>query len=237
MLSPETTAQLIVQAQEGDEQAKNTLISENMPLIISVVKRFRGRQVEYDDLIQLGSLGLLKAIMNFDASFNVRFSTYAVPMIAGEIKRYIRDDGSIKVSRALKSTAAKIAKYVQEFAEENKREPTVDEIALKLEMSPEDIVFAMDSSKGMLSLYEKSEEDSLSLIDKLSDNGSEEIFDKVLINQIIDKLPEREKKLIILRYFRDKTQSEIAVELGVSQVQVSRLENKILEKLKAEIDE
>lgn len=236
MLDVDETLSLIRLAQQNeDNDAKGTLVKENMPLIISIVKRYRGRNVEYDDLIQLGSMGLLKAIMNFDAGFGVKFSTYAVPMIIGEIKRFLRDDGAIKVSRALKATAAKIAQFTESFKQEFKREPSVDEISKELGIEREEAVFAMDSNKYPLSLYEKGNDDeNLSLIDKLSTSNGEEFLDKLLLSQLIEKLPEREKKIIILRYFRDKTQSEIADELGVSQVQVSRLESKILEKLKTD---
>ncbi len=234
MLDLETTLRLIIEAQNGCDNAKNTLTVENMPLIISIVKRYKGRGAEYDDLIQLGSLGLLKAIMNFDVEFGVRFSTYAVPMIIGEIKRYLRDDGLVKVSRALKSLGAKIAKFSEEYKHKNSKEPTIDEIATEFGLDREEIVFAMDGNKYPISLYEKSSDDDITLIDKIAVNDGEQEFDKLMISELIEKLPEREKKLIILRYYRDKTQSEIASELGVSQVQVSRLEGKILEKLKGD---
>lgn len=238
MLSFEETKSAIQLAQTGDEEAKETLIRENMPLIKSIVKRYRGKNVEYDDLIQLGSMGLLKAINNFDLSFGVKFSTYAVPMIAGEIKRFLRDDGALKVSRALKITAIKIAQFTETFKHENNREPTIDEIANSLEIEREEAVFAMDSARYPLSLYEKSDEDgNLHLIDKIVvDNRDDEMIDKMLLSEVIGKLSERDRKIILLRYFRDKTQSEVAGELGVSQVQVSRLESKILEKLKESLE-
>lgn len=232
MLSQSETAELIGLAQTGDERAKNVLIEQNMPLVISIVKRYRGRGVEYDDLIQLGSIGLLKAVVNFDMKFAVKFSTYAVPMIVGEIKRFIRDDGVIKVSRAIKITAYKIARYINEFTEINKKSPTIDEISENLGIDKEEIVFAMDSAKTPVSLFHRDDEDALQIIDKIPDNSSEIMLDKVILREVIDKLDEREKKIIMLRYFRDKTQNEIAEEMGVSQVQISRLENKILKKLR-----
>lgn len=235
----EETKKLILKAQAGDEEAKEFLIEDNMPLIKSIVKRYRGKTVEYDDLIQLGSLGLLKAILNFDISYGVKFSTYAVPMIAGEIKRYIRDDGSIKVSRALKLASYKIAQFCESYNHEYNREPTIDEIAENLGIEKEEAVFAMESTRFPLSLYEKADEESgLTLIDKIViENSDDDVIDKLQLFDVIKNLPDRDKKIILLRYFRDKTQSEVAEELGVSQVQVSRLESKIIEKLKNELDE
>lgn len=233
MLSHEETLELIAQAQNGDDNAKEKLIEHNMPLVKSIAKRFYGR-LEFDDLIQLGSMGFIKAINNFDPSFEVRFSTYAVPMIMGEIKRFIRDDGSIKVSRALKTLSLKISRYVEEFKNVYLREPTFEEISKSLSVDMNDIVFALDASKMVVSIYAESEESGGALIDRLivDEHTSDDALDKILMKEIINSLPEREKKIIILRYFRDKTQSEVAKEMGVSQVQVSRLEGKILQKLK-----
>lgn len=237
MLEPAEINALIIQAQQGDENAKEKLIFENMPLIKSVVKRYRGKSVEYDDLIQLGSMGLLKAVLNFDLSYNVRFSTYAVPMIAGEIKRFMRDDGSIKVSRALKVLSYKIIKFSETFRNEHNVEPTIDQIAEAMEIDKEEVVFALDSSRFPISLYEKIDDESgLNLIDKIVvENKEDENLDKILLFEALKDLCERDKKIILLRYFRDKTQSEVACELGVSQVQISRLESKILSKLKEKI--
>lgn len=239
MLEPEETVRLIALAQKGDEESRETLVRENMPLIKSVVRRYVGRNVEYDDLLQLGSMGLLKAVINFDTSFAVRFSTYAVPMIAGEIKRFLRDDGTIKVSRALKVLAFRIAKATEEFKQEQNREPTIDEIAERVGIEKEEVVFAMDSSRYPLPLYDTSDdENNPNLIDKIVvEVNDDEQLDKILLNECIKKLSERDKKIILLRYFRDKTQSEVAAELGVSQVQISRLESKILEKMKEELKE
>ncbi len=232
MLDPEQTFRLIEQAQNGDNSAKGELIKQNIPLIISVAKRYKSRGVEYDDLIQLGSIGLLKAIMNFNSGFDVKFSTYAVPMIVGEIKRYLRDDGIVKVSRALKQTAYKITRFCSEFAEENKRSPTVDEIAQALNIEAADIAYALDSSKTPVSLFDKPDSDSISLIEKLSYDNESDNLDKLVLSDLIARLNPREQKIVYLRYFRDKTQSEVAAELGVSQVQVSRLESRIIEKLR-----
>lgn len=237
MLSHEETLCLIQQAQSGDNDAKDALIEQNMPLIKSVVKRFRGR-LEYEDLIQLGAMGFTKAMMGFDASFCVRFSTYAVPMITGEIKRFLRDDGQIKVSRYAKTLSHKIAMYTDQQEKAGKPSPTVDELASVFECDESDIIFALDTTKMVLSLNESIDEDEdLTLGDKIADkNTPEKELDKLIIKDAISSLPERERKIIVLRYFRDKTQSEVAKELGVSQVQVSRLESKILAKIKENFD-
>lgn len=234
MLEADETFKLIEAAKGGDSQASEKLITENMPLIKSVVRRYSGKSVEYEDLIQLGSMGLLKAILNFDSSYGVRFSTYAVPMIAGEIKRFIRDDGVVKVSRALKVLAYNMSKYIETFNQENNREPTVVELSEKFNIDKEEVVFALDSTRYPLSLYDKSDdENNLSLIDKISINyDDDEAIDKIILFELIKQLPVRDKKIIMLRYFRDKTQSEVAEILGVSQVQISRLENKIITRLK-----
>lgn len=227
---------LIKQAQNGSEEAKAKILSENSPLIKSVIRRFKNKGVEYEDLYQLGSIGFLKAIRNFSSNFNVKFSTYAVPMIAGEVKRFLRDDGYIKVSRSTKSLAAKIAYFSQIYKNEHQESPKVEEIAAQFGIEPQDVVFAMDSGKFPVSIYDKSDDEhSQSLLDKLAATDStDDNLDKILLKDMINKLDEREKKIIILRYFRDKTQSEVARVLRVSQVQVSRLETKILEKLKSE---
>ena len=228
---------LIVLAQQGDENAKSTLLAENMPLIKSIIRRYRNTVIEYDDLIQLGSLGLYKAMMNFDTSFNVRFSTYAVPMISGEIKRQIRDDGPVKVSRSTKTLALLINKYTDEFRGEKGREPTIDEIAEHFKIDSYEVVFTMDSTHMPVSLYEKYDDDSGSyLIDNIRTvDKTEELIDHIMLKDLIEKLDERDKKIILLRYYRDKTQSEVAEILGVSQVQVSRLETKILASLKEKL--
>lgn len=234
MIEHNKTLELIKIAQQGDEDALSLLVTSNMPLIKSIIKRYKSRNLEYDDLLQLGSIGLIKAVKNFDCSYNVRFSTYAVPMITGEIKRFIRDDGAIKVSRSIKLLAHKINQYIEEVKKIKSSAPTLDEIAEEFDIEKHDIAFILDSSRMPLSLYSKSEdENSLNLIDKLvNEDNTEDIIDRMLIRDIINMLPDREKKIIIYRYFRDKTQSEIASEIGISQVQISRLESKILEKIR-----
>lgn len=233
MFDVEKTSDLIQKSKDGDKDALDALIVENTPLVKSVVRRYSGKNVEYDDLMQLGSMGLLKAIKNFDENFNVRFSTYAVPMIAGEIKRFIRDDGAVKVSRALKLLAYKIGKFKDDFSKTNNREPTIDEISKEFNVDKEEVVFALDSTRYPLSLNDtQGDDEGAPLIDKIGENTSNDLDDKIILKGVIKDLPEREKKIIILRYYRDKTQSEVAGIMGVSQVQISRIENKILSKIK-----
>ena len=233
MFDVEKTSDLIQKSKDGDKDALDALIVENTPLVKSVVRRYSGKNVEYDDLMQLGSMGLLKAIKNFDENFNVRFSTYAVPMIAGEIKRFIRDDGAVKVSRALKLLAYNIGKFKDDFSKTNNREPTIDEISKEFNVDKEEVVFALDSTRYPLSLNDTQSDDAgAPLIDKIGENTSNDLDDKIILKGMIKNLPEREKKIIILRYYRDKTQSEVAGIMGVSQVQISRIENKILSKIK-----
>lgn len=233
MFDVEKTSDLIQKSKDGDKDALDALIVENTPLVKSVVRRYSGKNVEYDDLMQLGSMGLLKAIKNFDENFNVRFSTYAVPMIAGEIKRFIRDDGAVKVSRSLKLLAFNIGKFKDDFSKSNNREPTIDEISKEFNVDKEEVVFALDSTRYPLSLNDtQGDDEGAPLIDKIGENTSNDLDDKIILKGVIKDLPEREKKIIILRYYRDKTQSEVAGIMGVSQVQISRIENKILSKIK-----
>lgn len=233
MLDRETTNLLIRQAKAGDSAAKERLLSENTNLIKSIVKRYLNKGVEYDDLFQLASMGLLKAIGGFDESFGVRFSTYAVPMISGEIKRFMRDDGSIKVSRAIKATAKLINKYVEEYTLEHGCQPTVKAISEQFKMPQSEVVFTMGSTHMPVSIYAQSDykdEKSQYLLDRLpQDDRQEEMLDVMELRSAISDLPERDKKIIMLRYFRDMTQAEVAAMLGVSQVQVSRIENKIMQ--------
>lgn len=238
MLSHEETLALIKLAQAGDERAKNTLIEENSPLVKSVIKRFIGKGIEYDDLYQLGCLGFIKAVNHFDTNFNVKFSTYVVPMIDGEVKRFMRDDGCIKVSRAIKQQNLKINKFVDEYQKTHQQKPKIEDIARAFKMDAQDVVFTMDSAKMPVSIYATSDssESSGLLIDKFVQvDIIDDITNNILLKDALRELESRDKKIILMRFFRDKTQSEIAKELGVSQVQVSRLENKILEKLRNKI--
>lgn len=236
MFSFEETLRHIRKAKSGDEKSKEILIKQNSLLIKSIVQRFLGKNVDYDDLYQLGSMGLLKAINNFDEKFGVKFSTYAVPMIIGEIKRYLRDDGEIKVSRIIKMQAREINKFVENYEVKFGKSPDIDAISASLKISKEDVVLALDSSKMPVSLYtsvDDGEDKGQAIIDKIPSGFSEdEHIDSLYLKSLLATLNERERKLIILRYFRDKTQGEVAAILGVSQVQVSRLENKILTRLK-----
>ena len=240
MLDVEQTNLLIRKAKSGDSGAKETLILENNNLIKSIVRRYLGKGVEYDDLYQLASMGLLKAVSGFDESFGVRFSTYAVPMIAGEIKRFMRDDGSIKVSRAIKSLAKRINIFVEEYTVVHGNQPTVKQIAEEFDLPESEVVFTMGSSHMPLSIYSQGEykdKKTQELLEKLPvEDRQEEIVDSLQLKTAIDGLPEREKKVIMLRYFRDMTQSEVAAMLGVSQVQVSRIENKILETFRKQLN-
>ena len=233
-MEQEVTVKLVQLAQNGDVNAKGELFKANSPLIKSIVRRYKNKGVEYDDLYQLGSIGLLKAIKNFSSDFGVKFSTYAVPMIAGEIKRHLRDDGFIKVSRSTKSLAVKISYFVDKIKNDENRSPSVEEIAKEFSIEPSEVVFAIDSAKIPLSLYNKGDdEQGQALFEKitLGDETDNEI-DKMVIRDVISSLPERERKIIFLRYYRDRTQSEVAKVLNVSQVQISRIESKIIKKIK-----
>ncbi len=240
MLDKEMTYELICKAKKGDKDAKEILITQNSPLIKSVIKKYLNKGIEFDDLFQLGSLGFLKAIENFDETFGVKFSTYAVPMIAGEVKRFIRDNGIIKVSRSTKQLNLKINKFIEKYLNIHEKSPTIDIIAKEFDISEQEVVYALDSSVKPMSLFtlvgdEGGKEQYL--IDKVEDEGyGVNNIDNYVLYNAIKELPIRERKIIILRYFRDKTQKEIANELGVSQVQVSRLENKILQKIKCRLD-
>lgn len=239
MLSFEKTNEYLIKAKAGDMQAKGILIKENENLIKSLVRKFKNKGETYEDLYQIACVGFIKAINNFDLSFGVRFSTYLVPMITGEIKRFLRDDGLIKVSRIIKQQRLLINNYIESFKNENLGEsPTIEQVCRALKMEESEVVMALDSAKMPISIYDKQDDDDsgLELIDKIAEQGEEEkMVDRIMLKTMIDELPLRDKKIILLRYFRDKTQTETAKALGVSQVQVSRLENKIIKKLKSKI--
>ena len=238
MLDADEIKLLVSKAQAGDEAAKNQLIEQNSPLIKSIIKRFCGKGLEYDDLYQLGCLGFVKAIKNFDPSFNVKFSTYVVPMVIGEVKRFMRDDGAIKVSRAIKSLNLKINKFVEGYVSEHKTSPSIETIAKHFGAEEGEIVLAMDSAKMPISLYapaENSQSGAL-VIDGVDAIASDEnLMDKITVREILTGLSKRDRAIIMMRYFYDKTQSEIAQKLNISQVQVSRLENRILSNLKKKL--
>ena len=235
-LTYERTMELIPLAKGGDVDAMEELVRCNMALVRSIVKKYVNRGVEYDDLYQIGSMGLVKAVKNFDPAYNVRFSTYAVPMIAGEIKRYLRDDGMIKVSRSLKELAGKAAAAQVELSSRLGRDPGIQELAEYMGENPEEISMAMDASRPHISIYEPvyGDEGDALVMDKLtgSSDGDDDALDRIMLQQLMSILEPREQKIIMLRYFRDKTQSEIAASMGISQVQVSRLESRIMKKLR-----
>ncbi len=237
-MSHEETQLLIKRAQSGDKSAEETLIVGNIALVKSIVRGYLNRGTDYDDLVQIGSIGLLKAIKGYDSSYNVRFSTYAVPMISGEIKRFLRDDGIIKVSRSLKENAIKIFRAQEMLKNELGRDPDISEIAQKTGMLSEDIVEALDAVRDPISIYEPVFQDKDSkaalLLDTMPDMSVKEdahVIDNLLLQQLLKSLSERERKIVLLRFYRDKTQSEIAKIIGVSQVQVSRIITHTLDKL------
>jgi RNA polymerase sporulation-specific sigma factor len=231
------TLELIKKVQEGDESAKEVIVEENLGLIWSVVRKFTNRGHEADDLFQIGAIGLLKCIDKFDLSFNVKFSTYAVPMIMGEIRRFLRDDGMIKVSRPLKELSKK-AKYMQEnLTKENGKSPTISELAAALDTDVEELVVAMESAIDVESLYatiHQGDGTPVYLIDKLDQKqgSTNSMIEKIALSEVIDNLKPKEKQIVTLRYFEDKTQTEVAKIIGVSQVQVSRIEKKVLQAMR-----
>ena len=242
LLSHEETLKLILMAQEGDKEAKEKLVKHNIGLVKSVLRGFSNRGYDMEDLFQIGSIGLLKAIDRFDPSFDVKFSTYAVPMIAGEIKRFLRDDGMIKVSRSLKQTANRV-RYAQEnLSKILGREPTIQEISDELDIDKEDIIMALESSYQLDYLYDVIHQDDgnpLKVIDTISVNedSEDELIDSIVLKEVLSHLKERDRQVIILRYFKDKTQVEVAELLGISQVQVSRIEKRIIEEIKSKLAE
>ena len=231
---------LIGRAHQGDKEARDTLVEKNTGLVHSIVKRFLNRGVEMEDLFQIGTIGLLKAIDKFDCSFDVKFSTYAVPMITGEIKRYL-DQGMIKVSRSLKEINAKAYRVHEALFAESGREPGLEEIAEKIAVTREELVMAMEAGAQIESLQKmiyQGDGSGIVLEDKIEEpeNGQESLLNKMLLEQLLGSLEAKERELIYLRFFQEKTQMQIAGELGISQVQVSRMEKKILKVLRERID-
>lgn len=220
---------LIALSQSGDNAARDRLVNCNIRLVWSVVQRFMNRGYEPEDLFQIGCIGLLKSVDKFDLSYDVKFSTYAVPMIIGEIQRFLRDDGTLKVSRSLKEMANKVRKKRDELSKLLGRLPTVKEVADELGVTPEDVVFAQEANKPPASIHEtvfENDGDPITLMDQIADETQERWFDKLALHEAIDGLTDRERLIVYLRYYRDQTQSEVATRLGISQVQVSRLEKK-----------
>ncbi|MEW9095102.1 MAG: RNA polymerase sporulation sigma factor SigF [Clostridiaceae bacterium] len=229
--------QLIKKARDGDKEALNNVVEINLPLVSAISKKFLNRGYEYEDIYQIGCMGLIKAINNFDSNYGVKFSTYAVPMIMGEIKRFIRDDGIIKVSRSIKNTARKLHYDKEALAKELNREPTIEELSEYSGIDTEEIVFASESINNMQYLYDTIHQDDgspIMLIDKISENYEEdsEIVNRIALKEAISKLDVKSRQIIMLRYFKDKTQVEVAKMLGISQVQVSRIEKRVLKMMK-----
>lgn len=230
---------LIKQSQDGHQEARDLIVQKNMRLVWSVVQRFLNRGYEPDDLFQIGCIGLLKSVDKFDLSYDVKFSTYAVPMIIGEIQRFIRDDGTVKVSRSLKETGNKIRRTRDELSKRLGRVPTIIEIAEFLDITPEEVVLAQEASRAPSSIHEtvyENDGDPITLMDQIADNSETKWFDKIALKEAIRELDERERLIVYLRYYKDQTQSEVASRLGISQVQVSRLEKKILQQMKDQMD-
>ena len=227
------TIELIRRSRAGDKLAREQVITENMPLVYSIVKRFAGRGYDAEDLSQIGAIGLIKAVDNFNMDFDVKFSTYAVPVISGEIKRFMRDDGMVKVSRTLKENGIRIRHVADDLAAELGREATLEELSAATEMKREDIVLALEAGNEVESLHKtvyQKEGSEISLMERIPSekDEAETIVNQLLLEQLLEELNEQEKKLIKLRYFEEKTQTQIAGMLGLSQVQVSRMEKRVL---------
>lgn len=235
-------SELLPLAKAGDLEAMNKLIEINLPLVSSISKKFINRGYDYEDIFQIGSIGLVKAIKNFDVKFNVKFSTYAVPMIIGEIKRFLRDDGIIKVSRNVKSLARKIH-FDREILSKNlNREPTIDELSKFSGVNKEDIVLAIESSASLQYLYDTIHQDDgapVLLIDKISEDSVEDsnMIDRIALKEALQNLDNKSRQIIMLRYFKDKTQVQVAKMLGISQVQVSRIEKKVLLEMRKQLED
>ena len=241
-LSYEDNSELLPLAKAGDTEAMNRLIEANLPLVTSISKKFINRGYDYEDIYQIGCMGLVKAINNFDDKYNVKFSTYAVPMIIGEIKRFLRDDGIIKVSRNVKSLAKKLHFDKEALTKKLNRDPSIEELAEFSGIDKEEILVALESSASMQYLYEVIHQDDgapVLLIDKLSQNAAEDknLTEKIALKEALKTLDVKSRQIIVLRYFKDKTQIQVAKMLGISQVQVSRIEKKVLLEMRKQLDE
>ena len=241
-LSYEDNSELLPLAKAGDTEAMNRLIEANLPLVTSISKKFINRGYDYEDIYQIGCMGLVKAINNFDDNYNVKFSTYAVPMIIGEIKRFLRDDGIIKVSRNVKSLAKKLHFDKEALTKKLNRDPSIEELAEFSGINKEEILFALESSASMQYLYEVIHQDDgapVLLIDKLSENAEEDknLTERIALKEALNNLDVKSRQIIVLRYFKDKTQIQVAKMLGISQVQVSRIEKKVLLEMRKQLDE
>ena len=231
--------ELLVRIKQGDQKAKEEFIQGNLRLVLSIVQRFAGRGESMDDLFQVGCIGLIKSIDNFDLSLGLKFSTYGVPMILAEIRRYLRDNNIVRVSRAMRDLAYKALAVKEKLISEKSREPTVDEIAKQLDAKREDVIMALDSIVDPVSLFEpvySEGSDAIYVMDQVSDGNSDDNWlDELLIKEAIRKLPKREKDIIELRFLEGKTQMEVASEIGISQAQVSRLEKGALSRIKGQL--
>lgn len=240
VLKNDETQALLLRAKQGDMKAREELIAGNMRLVLSVIQRFANRGENADDLFQVGCIGLIKAIDNFNTDLDVRFSTYGVPMIVGEIRRYLRDNSTMRVSRAMRDTAYKVLQAKEAYMAEHQREPTVDEIARMLELKREEVVFALDAIVDPVSLYEPVYSDSgdtICVMDQVRDskNTDENWLEQIALREAIAKLSDREKRILSLRFFQGKTQMEVSTEVGISQAQVSRLEKNALRQIKKDL--
>lgn len=240
VLKSEESLELLRRTREGDQQAREELISGNLRLVLSVIQRFSGRGENVDDLFQVGCIGLIKAIDNFDVNMDVRFSTYGVPMIIGEIRRYLRDNSAMRVSRSMRDTAYKVLQVKERFMAEHQREPSVEEIAGILEIKREDVVFALDAIVDPVSLYEpvySDGGDTICVMDQVKDtkNNDESWLEQIALKEAISHLSERERHILNLRFFQGKTQMEVSAEVGISQAQVSRLEKNALNHIKKDL--
>ncbi|MBE7048974.1 MAG: RNA polymerase sporulation sigma factor SigG [Ruminococcaceae bacterium] len=237
VLTNEEKSALFEKIKTGDKKARETFIGGNLRLVLSVIQRFSNRGENPDDLFQIGCIGLIKAIDNFDTSHNVKFSTYAVPMIIGEIRRYLRDNNQIRVSRSMRDIAYKTLKTKEEYVNQHAKEPTIDELANILNMAKEDIVLALESIQDPVSLHEPAYNDgtdTIFVMDQVRDtkNTDEQWLENIALSEAMRRLSEREKHIISLRFFAGKTQMEVADEIGISQAQVSRLEKSALDRMK-----
>ncbi|KYP80438.1 RNA polymerase sporulation sigma factor SigF [Ferroacidibacillus organovorans] len=239
-LSDERVRWLIEESHAGNEAARDELVVNNQRLVWSVVQRFLGRGYDPDDLFQIGCIGLLKAIDKFDLQYDVKFSTYAVPMIIGEIQRFLRDDSSLKVSRSVKETARHIRRVREDLMKQYGRQPQINEVAEAMGLTPAEVVLAQEAIRVPASIHEtvfENDGDPIYLMDQIADMEQDKWFDRLALHDALTRLPERERLIVYMRFFRDKTQSEVADMLRISQVQVSRLEKRILQSIKDSLDE
>ncbi|MGD7045486.1 RNA polymerase sporulation sigma factor SigF [Jeotgalibacillus proteolyticus] len=238
--SHETVREWIRLSQAGDQEARSRMVETNVRLVWSVVQRFLNRGHDPDDLFQIGSIGLLKAVDKFDLSYSVKFSTYAVPMIIGEIQRFLRDDGAIKVSRSVKELAIKVRRAREKLSSQYGRLPTLSEIAEELDVTVDDIVLSQEASKSPASIHEtvyENEGDPITLLDQMASKDEEQWFQQLALKEALLTLEKRDRVIIFLRYYKDYTQSEVAEKLGISQVQVSRIEKRVLQSIREWMDD